>query len=175
MAKEISLTRGKVAIVDDEDYERLSQYKWRCNSHGYAVRSEWRGAGLLPRFIAMHREVLGADGNVRADHIDGNRLNNQKFNLRECTESQNQMNRGKHVRTSSQYKGVSFFKETSRWRAYIQLEGKGKHLGFFDNEVEAAKAYNVAAKQFYGEFARLNVISDCSSVIPPAGVEGPLD
>lgn len=154
--KEISLSQGKFALVDDADYEKISRFKWytkRGQNTFYACRDYWDGRRHKVR---MHRSILGlkkGDGK-EVDHIDGNGLNNQKANLRPCTHSQNLQNRQKKSGCSSKYKGVYWNKRDKRWQAYIQ----GQYLGQFKVEVQAAVAYNLAAMQHFGDFARLNVV-----------------
>jgi len=152
--KEITLTRGKIALVDDDDFEWLSKFRWRAyrNQCGcwYARRGE--------SSIFMHREILGEPLGVEVDHRDGDGLNNQRYNLRLATHSQNLCNRGKQRNNTSGYKGVSWFKRVGKWHARIQINGRDKHLGYFDILEEAARAYNVAALEHFGEFAKLNEI-----------------
>ena len=156
--KEIPLTQGKVALVDDDDFEWLSQFKWYAVKFGrtfYAVRQAPRVNGKQ-RTIWMHREVLGLKpGDPRVDHRDGDGLNNQRMNLREATHRQNMMNsRGRSG--SSRFKGVDWDKRAKKWRARISVNGKKKHLGYFIDEEEAARAYDEKAKKIFGEFARVN-------------------
>ena len=160
--KEIQLStegksRGKhVALVDDEDFERLNQYKWAVlkKKHTfYALRCISVDGKQSMRY--MHCEILKGKG---IDHKDHNGLNNQKNNLRFCTQRENNMNRSKRENTSSVYKGVSFFKESRKWRAQIMINGKVIHIGLFASEVDAAKAYNIKAIELFGEFANLNII-----------------
>ncbi len=156
--KTIPLTKGKVARVDDEDYWWLSQHKW-CyseSSGGYALRNGPRIDGKKTKHILMHREILGTPDGMDTDHQDGNRLNNQKYNLRPATKVQNQGNRAKTRNRSSKYKGVWFDKERGKFSSMIQVDGKRRCLGRFDDEIEAAKAYDTAALQLFGEFAKLN-------------------
>ena len=143
-----------VALVDDEDFEALNEIKWsimKCPRSLYAVKII-RVNGRTAT-IRMHQLVLNGKG---IDHIDGNGLNNQKYNLRFCTNSENQMNVRKQKNTSSIYKGVCFYKCSKKWMASIGLNGKKTHLGYFDTEAEAAKAYNTKAIELFGEFANLN-------------------
>lgn len=146
--KEIVLTQGKVALVDDEDFERLSQWKWHFTKLGYAVRHHG---------VYMHREILGVPKGTYVDHVNGFRLDNRKANLRACTNSQNMRNRPKTVRNKSGYKGV-FVAQQGKWGACIQIDGRQKHLGFHDTREQAAEAYNKAALELHGEFAVLNQV-----------------
>lgn len=156
--KEIQLTRGKVAFVDDEDFDNLSKFSWHCKKCAsdlfYAVRSINLHGKI--KNISMHREVFGLVRSI--DHIDGNGLNNQKINLRECNHAQNMQNRRKLSVSSSPYKGVQWWKNQNRWASRIALNKKRIFLGYFINEIDAAKAYNKAATRLFGEFANLNKI-----------------
>ena len=157
--KEIPLTRGKVALVDDEDFEQLFQFQWYAD----LIRGRWyvmRIAGLRgrKRRIYMHRDILGIPLGVEVDHKDGNGLNNQRYNLRPATHAQNLQNRGKPSSNTSGYKGVSWFKRDGKWRACIGVDGRVIHLGYYDTAEEAARAYNEAAPKYHGKFAKLNEI-----------------
>ena len=150
--RHIPLTRGKFAIVDEADFERLNRYKW----HAICIRGKWyarRCPGGKP--IMMHREIMNAPADKLVDHIDGNGLNNRRCNLRLCTQQQNMQNRRPLIRTSK-FKGVWYCKRTRKWVATIVLDGKTIHLGRFDDEIEAARAYDRKAIELFGEFAYLN-------------------
>lgn len=149
--KFIPLTKGYEAMVDDEDYDQLTKYKWQvlvCRGRPYARR---HGPG--DSSIFMHKAVLGIPDKI--DHIDNNSLNNQKSNLRAATPTQNGQNRKIQVH-STPYKGVSYFKHQKKFVATIKALGKRVHLGYFEDPVNAAKAYDAAAIRFFGEFARTN-------------------
>jgi len=150
--KQIELTQGKVATVDDDDFERLNQQKWYFNQ-GYAIR---RRPGLRGQpGIFMHREILGTPYGMETDHADGNKLNNCKVNLRICNRSQNEANRGKDKDNISGRKGVSWDKYHKKWHAQIVVNSIRKHLGYFTDIEEAAKAYKEAAIEYFVEFARI--------------------
>lgn len=150
--KKIPLTQGKFAIIDDEDFELVSQYKWRvcCRKNQKYAATE-----INNHKVYMHRLILGINGVQEIDHINGNGLNNCRKNLRHCSRSQNNMNRHKSWGTS-EYKGVSWYKQRKKWRAIIKYNKKYKHLGYFDSEIEAAKVYDNAALEHFGKFAQLN-------------------
>lgn len=163
--KEIPLTRGYVALVDDEDYERVSQFKWSAmeahakhHTRVYAVRRT--GSKKHRATIYMHRFVFQCSGPV--DHRDLDGLNNRRENLREGSKSKNAANIRKYKGKTSRFKGVSLDKRTNlskRWRAYI-YQGKSINLGSCNDEVDAATVYNLAAYERFGEFARFNTPED---------------
>lgn len=150
--KKILLTNSnKKVLVDDEDYERLRQHSWYYDK---ATGSIFHSCTFLVR---MSHKIIQTDKHI--DHKDGNRLNHQKANLRECTCSQNNQNRRKRKNSSSMYKGV--YSANGKWRTGIRIrntENKQvyKHLGLFEIEKEAAGAYDEAARYYFGEFAALN-------------------
>lgn len=151
--KEIPLTQGKVAIVDAADHEWLMQWKWCANfQHGlwYAVRAK------RPKLIRMHRVILNAPDGIRVDHKDGDGLNNRRDNIRLCTPQQNSFNISPQSKSTSRFRGIHQVKSTGKWECCIKCNGKTRYLGHFDNEEVAAKVYDVAARELYGEFARLN-------------------
>jgi len=142
--KEIALTKGKVALVDDNDFERLNRHKWcvQTTRHTfYAIRQMRFELGGKQKTIYMHREILNFPKGKLTDHVDGNGLNNQRSNLRTVTLRQNLQNR--HAVKSSRYPGVYRFKYRNfqKWRAKIDVDGKRIFLGFFDSEEEAFDAY----------------------------------
>lgn len=167
--KEIPLTQGKVALVDDEDFERVNQWKWNAELHKtragtestwYAKRIPWDSVSKrsLPK-IYMHRFVVGlSDASVRIDHRDRNGLNNQRSNLRLSTPSQNHANSIMNSRNTSGFRGVHWDKNRLKWEAQIRCGEKRIHLGRFETKAEAAIAYNNAAVAHFGEFATLNQI-----------------
>lgn len=156
------------AKVDDEVYDYLMQWSWQAHYDGsnwYAVRNVTNPVTKKRGRIFMHREIMGCvfgDGK-EVDHILGDGLNNQKTNLRIGTHQQNTFNRKKKEGTTSKYRGVCWHKRDEHWRAQIRFNKKHKVLGCFNNEHEAALAYNTAAISLFGEFAKLNVITQ-----PPA-------
>lgn len=144
---EIILTNGKIALVDEEDFVRLNKYRWYQSSNGYAH------AHINKKAVYMHRLVLNLEGKMDTDHINHNKLDNRKENLRVATKSQNAANQLKcKGRTSSKHKGVSWNKENKKWEVHC----KAQYLGKYTYETDAAKIYDEAAKQAFGEFALLN-------------------
>lgn len=156
--KEILLTKNSVCLVDDEDYSALAKYKWQKHSGGYAVRSHWITGGKgKTNQVYMHRAIMGViDAKKQVDHINGNKLDNRKVNLRICTESQNKRNSSK--RAHLEYKGVYFVPKLGKFKASITFDRKTHHLGVFMSQKVAAQAYDKAAKKYFGEFAKLNFI-----------------
>jgi len=155
--KEIPLTQGKVALVDDEDFEWLRKYQWVAKADGrtHYAHCTIRQDGDV-KMLLMHRLVMKALARLYVHHINTNGLDNRHSNLKVCTSSQNAMNRRKRTKCSSKYKGVHWNKSHKKWYAMIRLRGRVEWLGSFNCEVEAAKAYNQAAKRLFGDFARLN-------------------
>lgn len=156
----IPLTKGKFTIVDNEMYEELSKYKWYCTYYGYAARKSTKQEeeNGHPYIVLMHRQILKIAKRYDVDHINGDRLDNRKENLRQCTRAENVRNRKKQKDSSSKYQGVYWEKKRKKWRAGICYNYKVMRLGDFDNEIEAARAYNDKAKMLHGEFAKLNII-----------------
>lgn len=157
--REIPLTRGMVAIVDDDVAEMLLMHKWQAKKGRhtyYAVRNSKKCEGKSRR-IWMHRQIMGiTDPKIHGDHVDGNGLNNLMENLREASCLQNSFNRNKQTNNTSGFKGVSKVKGRLRWEARIQVGDKITMLGYYFTPEAAAIAYNEAAVKHYGEFAKLN-------------------
>ena len=156
MVREIPLTQGKVALVDDEDYEWLSKYKWRANkkSNGYYATTLEKNNH---KCIKMHRLILNPKNTEEVDHINRDGLDNRRCNIRVVTHAQNMMNCIKHPGTSSKYKGVTWRKDNNLWRVLITINKKTISLGQFKNEIDAARTYDEAAKNLFGEYARVNL------------------
>lgn len=150
--KEIKLTQGKTAKVDDEDYEWLSQWKWYY-AKGYAARYDITKSS---KTLYMHREIMKCPDNIQVDHINLDRSDNRKENLRTCTNKENTRNSGKQRNNTSGYNGVTFRKDNNKWRARIKVDGKIIHLGDFNEKHSAAEAYDRAAIEYYGNFATTN-------------------
>lgn len=149
MVKEIKLSQGKVALVDNEDYEWLNQYKWFC-SHKYACRRN--KITNLP----MHREIMKTPKGMYTDHINHNTLDNRKENLRVCTCAENNHNAVAKKHNTSGYKGVYWNKRDKKWYVQIRVSYKRIWLGYFDFIEDAANSYANAAQKYYGKFAYVN-------------------
>lgn len=156
--KQIRASGGEIVFVDDEDYDFLNQWKWstvKGKNKIYAKRNLPRGIGSR-KAMYMHREVLHNPIGKSIDHIDGNGLNNQKSNLRVCTISQNSMNVPMRHNNISGYKGVSWNTRANKYQASIKHDNRSRNLGYFTDPIDAAKAYDIAALKYFGEFAYLN-------------------
>ena len=155
--RKVELTRGLVALVDDEDFERVNQLKWNAvikRNTIYAIR-RYRILGVQ-KSIRMHRFILNCSEELQIDHKNGNGLDNQRSNLRTCNNQQNHFNTAPQKNTSSKYKGVCWDKRKSKYMSKIMVDGKCIFLGYHDNEIESALCYDNAAQKYFGEFARLN-------------------
>ena len=154
------MTKGKVALVDDSDFEWLMQWKWSYASTGYAVRMirDFNEKGVKTTIcVRMHRVLLSAkDSNIYVDHINRDKLDNRRSNLRLATNSENQLNTISWSTSTTGYKGVTKCKRLNRYRASITKDGRYISLGHYVKIEDAAYAYNLTAKKLFGEFARLN-------------------
>lgn len=165
MTKKIPLSgkygKGKFALVDDEDFERVSQHRWHCRpcaNTEYALSSIRQPQTHKFVKVHLHRFILDAQSGQIVDHINGNGLDDRRSNLRFVSSAQNNMNRRPQRNASSPYKGVAISSDGNRWCAFIGVDRQLLHLGSFETQKEAAIAYNEAAKQHFGKFARLNVL-----------------
>lgn len=158
--KELILTQGKIALVDDEDFDYLSQFKWTAFKYKedkfYAGRSIIKNGERYN--LLMHREIMATPDNMEVDHKDYDGLNNQKYNLRNCSHSQNNMNRSLRSTNTSGYKGVCWDYLRNRWSARITINYKCRFIGYFVSKEDAACAYNEAAIKYHGDFAKLNEV-----------------
>ncbi len=155
--KKIPLTRGKFALVDDCDFDDLSKHKWFCTRVGYAARnsrlSDDCGRGKL---LYMHRILLGAQKGQEVDHVNFDKLDNRRCNIRLASSRQNKCNRPIRPNNTSGFKGVSWAKRERRWIAFVHDEaGRHKVVGYFLDKDAACAARCAAAKQYYGEFAHV--------------------
>jgi hypothetical protein len=158
----IPLTQGYFAWVDIEGWDLVKNHKWFLhrghNGSWYAETRILIDEKLTN--ILMHRLIMDAKRGQQVDHINGNKLDNRKCNLRFCTNAQNAMNSFPRIGTTSKYKGVGWSKIGNKWRAYIGINGKYIHLGYFSVEEDAALSYNKAAKVYFGDFALINNLED---------------
>jgi hypothetical protein len=147
----ISIGHGRAVMVDAADFEWLNKHKWYGNGGpgGYAAST------VDGKAIFMHRLIMNAPAGLVVDHANGNRHDNRRSNLRKCTHSENRRNTRKS-RGASRFKGVSWSRAMGKWQAKIHQNGKSIRLGYFDDEIEAAMAYDLKARELFGEFACLN-------------------
>jgi hypothetical protein len=170
--RRINLGEGRYALVDQVDFYWLNKFRWHAegeNEYIYAVRNDIK-PGRKMKTVRMHREITNAPRHLLVDHGNNKTLDNRRANLRLATSSQNAVNRRRRCdksKASSKYTGVSLEKGRNKWLAYISFNGKRKHLGRFDNEIDAARAYDKAALEFHKEFARLNFPQDKAGSCPP--------
>jgi HNH endonuclease len=153
--KQIALTQGKFAIVDESNFEWLNSFKWSATFSS----NIWYATRRINKItVPMHRFIMEPSSELYVDHINGNGLHNTIDNLRVCTNSQNGMNRGSNKNTSSIYKGVSWAKKSNKWSVQINKDNTIIHQAFIKDEKEAAMLYNTWAIEVFGEFAWLNTI-----------------
>jgi hypothetical protein len=156
--RRIYLGEGEWAMLDAKDYYELNKFKWVISGNGtkfYAVRMVKKGPGKT-KIEYMHRVIMQPGEGILVDHKNINTFDNRRENLRTATRSENGYNREKRKNTSSQYRGATLDKRCGRYDGQIVHNGKRIRLGRFDNEIDAARAYDAAAKKYHGEFARLN-------------------
>lgn len=166
--REIPLTRGLTAIVDDTDYEWLSQCPWHAHRGGRHYFYACRFINGKQR-VFMHRLLTNAPNGMEVDHINGDPLDNRRANLRLCTHGQNQMN--SVMRDQTHLKGAH--PHHNRWEASIRVNGRIVSLGTFDTEEEAGHAYDVAAREYFGEFAKVNANGNAPTAV--VHTPGPAD
>ena len=159
---DIPLTQGRSTVIDDEDYERARQYSWHFRREGYAARSYRKNRKVITQ--RMHQFILGRPPKgMEIDHINGDKLDNRRCNLRFATHQQNACNTMKRrlpeSRHPSMHKGVTWRSDGHKWRSRITVNGKTLSLGSFRTQQEASLAYNEAASRLYKEFAQLNKIT----------------
>lgn len=153
--KVVPLSQGLVALVDDSVFASVNLHKWHADRREKTIYARARIAGSL---VYLHRWLVNAPDSAKVNHWDGNGLHNWFDNLRVCTNAQNVRYQilPRQGKRTSRFKGVSWYRRDQCWRAYIVLDACQKHLGYFDDEVEAAKAYDAAAQKLFGDFAALN-------------------
>lgn len=144
--------------IDDEDIEIFNRHKWGvANKNGTPYIQSTINIDNKRKTIQLAREIMNASSSVLVDHIDGNTLNNKKYNLRFADKKTNAQNMKSNINTTSVHKGVSWDRFRNKWRSVIKVNGKQKMLGRFLIENDAAVAYNNAAIEFFGDYARLNL------------------
>ena len=156
--RRIYLGEGEYTKVDADIFYRLGGLRWQIKGNGkrwYVVRFKKVRPGLTT-LENLHRVIIKARKGRVVDHLNCDPLDNCRMNLRQATQSQNHQNVLKKKNTSSKYIGVSFRKEIKKWGAYTSHKGKKKHLGYFLNEIDAARAYDKAVKKYFGPYARVN-------------------
>lgn len=159
----IGLSKGQWTTVDLEDFQTLSQRRWRLGSGGYAVSEEYYGkidasGKYRQKTLLMHRVIMDAPSGIEVDHINGDKLDNRRQNLRLCSRRQNSQNKSPHLNSASGFKGVVFW--NGIYAASICCNGKRIHLGHFETPEDAAYAYNQSAIEYFGCFARLNILPE---------------
>jgi hypothetical protein len=158
--------RDKTTIIDDQDFEFLTQWEWFVTAQGYVYRNAMRDGKLT--FIFMQNEIMGKVSGKILDHINSDRLDNRRENLRFCTPKENSRNKSKQKtrKTSSRFKGVCWDKSRGKWISKIKVDRRAIQLGRFDGEEQAAFVYDEAAKKYFGEFAKLN-FPEVSNLVTP--------
>ena len=160
MEIQIELTQGKIALIDEADWDLVRGYRWYAQKGGstYYAQATISREGGGQRGILMHRLIIGLNNpKIHTDHIDGNGLNNRRDNLRACSRSENMHNRGAYATNMSGFKGVSWHKQRGKWQAQIKFNGKNRHLGLYSTPEEAHQAYCRAAIDLHGDFANFGM------------------
>lgn len=152
--KYLKLTTGEQSLVDDDIFDFVNQWSWRKGS-GYSVQRGERINGKF-RTVYLHRVIMNAQKGLEVDHINGNVLDNRVSNLRVCTHAQNMANYRPGKSSASGFRGVHQRKPGEKWTAHVSVQEKAVHLGNFDSPHQAAMAYDLWAKDIYGDFAKLN-------------------
>jgi hypothetical protein len=148
---------GLFLLVDDGDYEKFGHYRWHLSTNGYPTTSTYNSETKKDKLLKLHRLIMGYPKGLTVDHINGDKLDNRRSNLRICTQAENSRNR-KKPEGNNKYKGVRLQETSKRFRAVIRVNGKYISLGGYATEEEAAMAYNEAAYIYFGKFAKLNKV-----------------
>lgn len=151
--KYIELSKEMQATVDDDMYDFLNQWSWYVSSNGYAVRNEYHPKHMTLR---MHVLINNTPEGFFTDHINGNKLDNRRSNLRTCTKNENGFNRDKPSNNTSGYKGIYWHKRDNKWRVQLRVDGKKKYIGNYSDLQDAIMARNKAALTYHGGFAKLD-------------------
>ncbi len=149
----VPVHRGWFALVDEEDYESVSKHLWFLSAGGYAIRNG-PGGRASPHQIMMHRAIVAPPDEMEVDHVNHIKLDNRRQNLRSCQPSENRKNLPRRRDNTTGFKGV--YRRGNRWKAQLTVDGKHHFLGGFATPGEAARAYDAAAVEYFGEFASLN-------------------
>lgn len=150
--------KGKYALVDDADFALVSTFKWHQSLKGYAMRQVWDATTKKTHAVMLHHLIFGKPPKGEVDHINRNKLDNRRANLRLATNAQNQANRSARKNSKSGVKGVHFVPSEKKWKAQITNKGVKVTLGRFADKEAAALAYNAAATKLFGDFALLNKV-----------------
>lgn len=151
---------NEFTLVDEDDFKKYGHLKWCLSSKGYVTRKQWNKKIKVDEEIRMHRVILSAKKGTIVDHVNRNKLDNRKSNLRLVSEHQSKWNVGIGSRNKTGFKGVSFEKSRGVYRASIMLKGKQNFIGRFPCKIQAAKEYNKFAKKLFGKYAVLNEIKE---------------
>jgi hypothetical protein len=154
------LNSDKMTILDLDDFEKFGQVAWRIGSRGYAAKNQYLGDGKWETSL-LHRKVMNAPKGVLVDHINGNKLDNRKSNLRFANHAENARNNRARKISDAGYKGV--YISGNNFRARIRYNNNLINLGTFSSKEDAARMYNFWAKDLFGEFARINVIKEANA------------
>lgn len=154
--KLIELTQGKFAVVDDEDYEYISMFKWHLSYSGYVASSVYNPETKRSKHLLMHRFLTPCPKGKQVDHIDGDRLNNCRDNLRICTLAENRSNSGRYTTNTSGHRGIQWRSDKKKWRARIFHDKKEYFLGYFADKDKAVEVWRRVAKLLYGEFVNFD-------------------
>lgn len=151
--KKLKLYKNLYALVDNEDYPRVASFRWHVSNRGYVVHSIRNKE--VDKKILLHAFIMNTPKGMNTDHINGNKLDNRRSNLRICEHLKNSYNRRMNANNTSGFKGVMWFRETQKWRAVIGVGGRKISLGYFKIKEDAAEAYKLASEKYHGEFAGL--------------------